>query len=157
MERHFVPEELRSEQQQKVYCSVTKIANKIKETFSDAQKMRLYFDSMEMFKNKFDSLVIKPVLLAYDTKEKKSETMKHEEILKLFDGKQLMVSFKPSPNRQMITNNHGYYYLNIDLTENEYKGIKYYPAKILGPVTEQKASKIRAQIVTLTTIPEEAF
>ena len=37
------------EQQQKVYCSVTKIANKIKETFSDAQKMRLYFNSMEMF------------------------------------------------------------------------------------------------------------
>ena len=145
------------EQQQKVYCSVTKIANKIKETFSDAQRMRLYFDSMEMFKNKFDSLVIKPVLLAYDTKEKKSETMKHEELLKLFDGKQLMVSFKPSPNRQMITNNHGIYYLNIELTEREYKGVKFYPSKIVGGVTEQKASKIRAQIVTLTTIPEEAF
>ena len=145
------------EQQQKVYCSVTKIANKIKETFSDAQRMRLYFDSMEMFKNKFDSLVIKPVLLAYDTKEKKSETMKHEELLKLFDGKQLMVSFKPTSNRQMITNDHGIYYLNIELTEREYKGVKFYPSKIVGGVTEQKASKIRAQIVTLTTIPEEAF
>lgn len=145
------------EQQQKVYCSVTKIANKIKETFSDAQRMRLYFDSMEMFKNKFDSLVIKPVLLAYDTKEKKSETMKHEELLKLFDGKQLMVSFKPSPNRQMITNNHGIYYLSIELTEREYKGVKFYPSKIVGGVTEQKASKIRAQIVTLTTIPEDVF
>ncbi len=156
------------EQQQKVYCSVTKIANKVKEINENAKQLRLYFDSTEMFKNKFDSLVIKPVLLAYDgpldlaaerhiPTEKKSETIKHEELLQLFDGKQLMVSFKPSPNRQMIKNNHGYYYLNIDLTENEYKGIKYYPAKILGPVSAMKASKIRSQTVTLSSIPEEAF
>ena len=145
------------EQQQKVYCSVTKIANKVKEINENAKQLRLYFDSTEMFKNKFDSLVIKPVLLAYDSTEKKNETIKHEKLLQLFDGKRLMVSFKPSPNRQMIKNNHGYYYLNIDLTENEYKGIKYYPAKILGPISEMKASKIRSQIVTLTSIPEDAF
>ena len=152
------------QQQQKVYCSVTKIANKVKEINENAKQLRLYFDSTEMFKNKFDSLVIKPVLLAYDgplerhmPMEKKSETIKHEKLLQLFDGKQLMVSFKPSPNRQMITNNHGIYYLSIELTEREYKGVKFYPSKIVGGVTEQKASKIRSQTVTLSSIPEEAF
>lgn len=151
------------DRQQREYCSITKFVNIIKEKYEDATyDLRVYFDSKDMFKNKFDQINIKPLLIAYTkSPESRSFSLEHKKILELFDNKQPMITFKESISRpfkcQVIMNKHGIRYLSISLTMLEYKGIQYYPSSIIDTVSKQKAERIISQVVRNDIIPDDQF
>ena len=151
------------DQQQRVYCSISKFVNIIKEKYVDATyDLRVYFDSNDMFKNKFGQIVVKPLLIAYtNSPESRSVSLEHKKLLEVFDNKQPMITFKESIHRpfksQYAMNKHGIRYLSISLRMLEYNGIKYYPSSINDTVSKQKAERIISQVVKHDSVPDDQF
>ena len=151
------------DQQQRVYCSISKFVNIIKEKYVDATyDLRVYFDSNDMFKNKFGQIVVKPLLIAYtNSPESRSVSLEHKKLLEVFDNKQPMITFKESIHRpykcQYAMNKHGIRYLSVSLRMLEYNGIKYYPSSINDTVSKQKAERIISQVVKHDSVPDDQF
>lgn len=124
------------------FYSTTKFVNFIKDTYPNNEftKAVLYFEGVQVFKNKFDKYCCKPLFITLESANKKGNVyLNVNKITSLF-GDSIIVSF----NGKFDNKDH-MYVLVIEFESKAFMDSTYYPSHVLLCKNEHNIKCIRDQ------------
>lgn len=143
------------------FLSITKFVERINNDFQNVQKAVLYFEGVDTFKNKYERTCCKPVFIELEQKHNNKVFIQHKEILEMFDGLQLVVSFSENNKRKIDENKKdSMFKLNIYFQHKEFNGNAYYSSVLREVNNAKNVEKIRNQITVYeedNDLPDDAF
>lgn len=143
------------------FLSITKFVERINNDFQNVQKAVLYFEGVDTFKNKYERTCCKPVFIELEQKHNNKVFIQHKEILEMFDGLQLVISFSENNKRKIDENKKdSMFKLNIYFQHKEFNGNAYYSSVLREVNNAKNVEKIRNQITVYeedNDLPDDAF
>ncbi len=131
------------------YYSVTKFVNKLSEHIENLLNsndyLEIYFEGSDITKNQY-GISVKPIFITIN--QNPTKVIKYDKIIEFFDV-QPILTFKENKNRWIPNSKDkkNMFKLVVSLTQEEYKGFKYYPSQMKTCTNQQNCDKIRKQVM----------